>query len=365
MTVRVSILGCGLVGGSVGLALSSADGYEVVAVYDRSDEQAAAALAAGVGERMSPDAADAARGADLVVVAVPVSSIGDLVEEAAPGLAPGTVLTDVGSVKSPVLARVGNILPDGVHFVGGHPMAGSEQQGFEAASANLFVNACWAVTPTAGSEPGAVALVHRLASATGAIPLTLDPGVHDLVVAVVSHLPQVASSALMNVASHHAEEAPPVLRMAAGGFRDMTRIAAGDPHVWEDILHENAAVVREMLDDYSGALDEFRRALDDRVALRDLLARAQRGRRALPAVAEAGERYAVVVAVTDEPGVFADVTTAVGEAGVNIVDVELRHSPEGGGGILTLDVLGFDAALTASAVLLDRGYAVHTEEVDE
>ncbi len=145
----------------------------------------------------------------------------------------------------------------------------------------------------------------------------------------------------------------------------MTRIAAGDPHVWEDILHENASAVRAMLDDYSDALAEFRDSLDDRERLRVLLARAQAGRHALPVSAEMQGRHAVVVVVTDAPGVFADVTTAVGEAGVNIVDVELRHSPEGGGGLLTLDVVGAGAAETARAVLAAKGYPVHTEELAE
>ncbi|MCC7076191.1 MAG: prephenate dehydrogenase/arogenate dehydrogenase family protein [Acidimicrobiia bacterium] len=365
MTVRVALIGCGLVGGSVGLALAAAEGYEVVAAFDPAPDRAMQAVAAGAARRAAASAAAAAEEAEMIVVAVPVSSIAPAVEAALPGVAPGAVITDVGSVKGPVVRRAVPLVPPGVHFVGGHPMAGSEQHGFEAATAGLFVNACWAITPTAESDPEAVAAVHRLASATGAAPLTLDPDVHDAVVAVVSHLPQVASSSLMNVASRHAAEAPPVLRMAAGGFRDMTRIAAGDPHVWEDILHENASAVRAMLDDYSDALAEFRDSLDDRERLRVLLARAQAGRHALPVSAEMQGRHAVVVVVTDAPGVFADVTTAVGEAGVNIVDVELRHSPEGGGGLLTLDVVGAGAAETARAVLAAKGYPVHTEELAE
>lgn len=364
MTVRVALVGVGLVGGSIGLALRTNSDHYVISAYDQDSETAEAAVAQGVAPTVAESARTAASGADLIVIAVPVSSIVDVAAEIAPGLSHGAVVTDVGSVKAPIVSGMYDVLPHGVHFVGGHPMAGSEQAGIQAASADLFVNACWAITPTAESDPEAVRTVHRLVTALGAAPLSLDPVVHDTVVAVVSHLPQVASSSLMNVASAHAQQAS-VLAMAAGGFRDMTRIAGGAPHIWEDILIENAAAVRTMLDDYSAALEGFRDALDDRERLHELLESARAARRALPARTDGADRFAVVVAVADEPGTFADVMTAVGCSGINIADVELRHSPEGGGGLLTIDVIGHEAATKALDVLGERGYAVHIESVPE
>ncbi len=361
----VAILGTGLIGGSVGLALAGVPGVVVDAGYDADPEVAAEAVRLGAVRRVAGTVGDAVAGADVVFVAVPVSSIAAVALDAARHLGPGRVVTDVGSVKGPVVATVEAGLPPGVSFLGGHPMAGSELDGIGAAGADLFRNAVWALTPTAVTAPDAVETVHRLVAATGAAPLLLDPAAHDLAVAVVSHVPQVAAAALMAVAARHAEEAPPVFRLAAGGFRDVTRIAAGSPSVWEDILAENAPAVRSVLDDYVAALTDLRDRLGDRPRLHEVLAAATEARRTLPAAVDAGELYSVVVPITDRPGVFASVTTALGEAGVNIADIELRHSPEGGGGLLTLGILGAGQAATAAGTLRELGYRAHVEGVAE
>jgi prephenate dehydrogenase len=302
---------------------------------------------------------------DVVFVAVPVAQIARSVIAIAGSMAPGGVITDAGSVKTPVLDAVRAALPDGVSFVGGHPMAGAEHAGVDAARPDLFRDAVWVLTPDPSTNAEAVATVMECIRSFGAEVLTLDPQSHDAAVATISHLPQVAASALMNVAARRASDAPPVLRIAAGGFRDVTRIAAGSPSVWVDILAGNASQVRGVLDAYIAELQRFRDHLADAGELTTDLEEARAARRSLP-VRELGDGvWNVLVDVEDRPGVLAEVMTTIGEAGINIVDVALRHSPEGGGGELRLSVDGDDPSARAVALLASHGFAVLREEVGE
>lgn len=360
--VRVSVVGAGLIGGSVALALARADDIEVVSVYDADAATAEAAVAAGAAQRAACAPADAAREADVVFVCVPASAATETISSLAEGLRPGAIVSDTASVKDPIVAGAIAALgrSDG-RFVGGHPMAGSERSGFGAASAELFRNASWVLTPTAETDPDAVATISGLVRAAGATPLILEPSLHDSAVATVSHLPQLIASALMNVAARHSEDAPPVLHVAAGGFRDVTRIAAGSPSVWEDIIAENSPAVAAILDEYIAELTLMRESLGDRESVHELLSRAQTARRSLPRAVADDELWLVAVHVSDRPGEFAELTTAVGEAGVNVVDIGLRHSPEGGRGVLHLTIAGERAAETAVAALRERGHVVHRE----
>lgn len=358
---KVAIVGCGLIGGSLALALARSNDHEVVAVHDADPSTAAAAVAAAAATRTAATVADATRDADLVVVAVAVSNIAETVCAALDASGPGTVVTDVGSVKGPVVAAIETARPArAARYCGGHPMAGSERQGFAAADADLFDNAIWVVTPTASTADDAITRTARLATAAGASPLALAPDVHDTTVAVVSHVPHVAAATLMNVAQSRAADAP-VLRLAAGGFRDVTRIAAGSPKVWEDILAENSGAIRDALDAYIAGLSAIRADLDDRAALRATLETASRSRRALPIPEVAADLVSVVVPISDRPGAFAEVANVLGAAGVNIVDVELRHSAEGGRGLLQV-TLAADQAAAATAALAGHGIAGRVEE---
>lgn len=358
---RVAVVGCGLVGGSVALALARSGDHHVTAIFDSDPATAVAAVESGAAERAAASIADAVADADVVVVGVAVSDVAATVVAALEAAPPTTIVTDVGSVKAPIVAAVeARLAPDAAaRFCGGHPMAGSERQGFGAADAELFGNAVWVLTPTPATEPDAITRVARLASAAGASPLSLPPDVHDSIVAVVSHVPHLAAATLMNVAQGRAGDAP-VLRLAAGGFRDVTRIAAGSPRVWEDILAENASAVRDVLDAYIGGLRAIRDDLGDRVALRATLEAASKSRRELPIPEVAAELASLVVAISDRPGAFAEIANVLGAAGINIVDVELRHSAEGGRGLLQVTVAAGHAD-GAVAALAGHGHAARVE----
>jgi prephenate dehydrogenase len=325
------IIGTGLIGGSIGRGLRQR-GWRVVG-RDRDPEREAQALALGAIDEVGTDPAAA-----VTFIATPAGAVA---EAAAKVLEGGGVVTDVAGIKGPIVAQV-----DHPHFVGGHPMAGSEQAGVEGSDPDMFEGATWVLTPAPNTDPRAFATVRSAVSALGATVVELPPARHDDLVAMVSHVPHLTAATLMNLAADAALEHATLLRLAAGGFRDMTRIAAGDPAIWPDVCVENRAGILDVLDRLLLALGSVREvvATGDREMMLDLLERARDARVNLPATAPSSEFTAEVrVPVLDRPGVLAEVTTLLGEMGINIYDLEIAHSAEGDRGVL---VLVIDAAAT-------------------
>jgi len=352
---RVTVIGTGLIGGSVGLALRRA-GLEVRG-YDLDSAQARQAWELGAVDTVAPTLERAVAGADAAIVAVPVGDVAALVVQALDAGVPA--VTDAGSVKGPIVRAIEKHRPDvAPRFVGGHPMAGSEQDGLEGAEADLFAGATWVLTPTENTAISAFTRLRALVAELGAEVVAMTPEHHDALVAIVSHVPQLAATTLMDVAAGSGEEHATLLRLAAGGFRDMTRIAAGHPGIWPDICVANREAIVGVLDDYLDALIRVRDFVDegDRGALLDILERARAARRSLPAGAPPGEALAELrVPVPDKPGVLAEVTTLAGSLGINIADVEIAHSIEGASGVLVL-VVAAGRAEELEAALVARGY---------
>ena len=341
---RATIVGTGLIGGSIGLALRQR-GWHVTG-QDADGARAERARTIGALDAVGVDDA-----AEITFVATPVGAIA---ERAAAALAAGRgLVTDVGSVKGSIVDAL-----DDPRFVGGHPMAGSEQEGVDGADPALFEGAVWVLTPTAVTDDGAYAAVRTVVSSLGAEVVALSPAQHDALVAVVSHVPHLTAATLMRLADERAEEHAALLRLAAGGFRDMTRIAAGHPGIWPDICGENRSAIVEVLDRLVDALRDMRDvvAKDDREGLLAVLERARAARVNLPArFSRPADLTELRVPVPDRPGVLADVTTLATELDVNIVDLEIAHSSEGARGVLILVV---EAALAERLYggLLGRGY---------
>ncbi|MFN2505896.1 MAG: prephenate dehydrogenase/arogenate dehydrogenase family protein [Acidimicrobiales bacterium] len=342
-TGRAVIVGTGLIGGSIGLALRER-GWKVTG-RDADPDRARRALELGALDFVGHDP-----DADVTFVATPVSVI---VEEALRALSDGGVVTDVGSVKGPVVAGVNDS-----RFVGGHPMAGSEQEGVEGATADLFDGATWVLTPRLDTDGDAYTQVRSVISALGAEVIALPPERHDELVAMVSHVPHLTAASLMMLAAEGAEEHAAMLRLAAGGFRDMTRVAAGHPGIWPDICAENREAIVGALDQLAGVLAGMRElvVMGDRAGLLEALERARHARTTLPGRVNRPEEMAEVrVPVPDRPGVLAEVTTLLGEQGVNIVDIEIAHSTEGPRGVL-LVIVDLAAVDLVRETLHDRGF---------
>jgi prephenate dehydrogenase len=340
---RAAIIGTGLIGGSIGMALRARGWY--VTGHDHDHARAERALALGALDEIGSDP-----DAEVTFVATPVSSVARLARQAA---TPTGIVTDVGSVKGPIVAAV-----DHPRFVGGHPMAGSEQEGVEGADPELFEGATWVLTPTERTDPEAYARLRAVVSSFGADVLAIAPERHDALVAVVSHVPHLTAAALMTLAAAGAEEHTALLRLAAGGFRDMTRIAAGHPGIWPDICTENRDAIVSVLDGLVDTLGGLRElvAAGDRDALLSTLERARHARVNLPTrAARAEEMVEVRVPIPDRPGVLAEITTLAGDLGVNIEDLEIAHSAEGDRGVLLI-VVDAKATDLLRGAFLARGY---------
>ncbi|MFP5501543.1 MAG: prephenate dehydrogenase [Candidatus Sericytochromatia bacterium] len=276
--MRVSLLGLGLIGGSWGLALRAIEPTWHVRGWDRDPAAVATALDRGAIAEAAPSP-EAAADADLVLVATPVRAMRELLSAIAPHLPPGALVTDVASTKAHVVAWAREQLPPHAHFLGGHPMAGSEHTGCAHADPGLFRGAVYCLTPDETTPEPATRLLEGLLERMGALPRRMTPAFHDEAVASVSHLPFLLSAAL--VAQTTADPAWETKReMAATGFRDMTRLAAGDPTMYRDICLTNAGPIREQLLEASRLLADLASRLEDPAALEAFFRAAQAERRA-------------------------------------------------------------------------------------
>lgn len=357
MPERVAILGTGLIGGSIGLGLA-ADPATTVVGYDPDPVAAEAAVRVGAVHEVAGVPAEAAAGASLVVLAGPVDATAGLVDALEGAVEPGVVVTDVGSAKAAAVAAGERAF--GPSFVGGHPMAGSERHGVDAASADLFRDAWWILTPTRATAPEAYARVADLVARLGAKPVAVSPSRHDSLVARLSHVPQLTASALVDLAAG-AGDREALLGLAAGGFRDVTRIAASNPDLWVTILQSNKTSILDALETLNRKLRSVAGSIerDEWDDVREWLAGARNNRLELFARPDlSGEPAGLSLPVTDRPGVLAEVTTAAGRLGANIEDLRIVHSTEGGHGRLELVVTGEGAADRLAEALANMGYRV-------
>jgi prephenate dehydrogenase len=319
---RANVIGLGLIGGSVALGLRERGWHVTGEDADEATERAAT-------ERGVVDAIGLDPDAEITFVAVPVSSVSAQIDRALAATS-GTV-TDVGSVKATICASHGDR-----RFLGGHPMAGSELDGLDGAQGDLFEGAVWVLTPDADSDDTVFAQVAGIAASLGAEVVALGPERHDQLVAVVSHVPHLTAATLMGLASERAEEHAALLRLAAGGFRDMTRVASGRPGIWLDICAENRTAIVGALDELIGGLSEMREIIgaDDRDLLHARLDAARQARANLPArVVHPDELAEVRIPIPDRAGAAAEVFTLAAELSVNIASFEVVHVAESTRGV--------------------------------
>jgi len=256
---RVAVLGIGLIGGSFALALKQRRLARLVVGVARRQETLRDALAAGVCDEATDNAIEAATGADLVFLASPVGGMPALCAQIAPVVATGAIITDGGSTKKRVVGLCEPLFPN-AHFIGGHPMAGSADSGPLAARADLFEGATWILTPTVQTNARALSTLRELVEKLGARPLEMTPQMHDELLAVSSHLPHLTASALVHSLLRSKAKAPQIEALIAGGWRDSTRVAAGNAEMWRDICLDNAGAIE-------GALGEFAREIETLRAL--------------------------------------------------------------------------------------------------
>jgi prephenate dehydrogenase len=341
---RANVVGLGLVGGSVALGLR-ARGWHVTG-DDAAADRVERAHGIGVVDEVGLDAT-----AEISFVAVPALSAAAVATDVLART--DGLVTDVASVKGPICRDV-----EDPRFLGGHPMAGSELHGLDGADADMFAGAVWVLTPTASTPDHVFAAVGAVVRSLGAELVALPPERHDEIVAVVSHVPHLVAASMMVLADDRASDHAALMRLAAGGFRDMTRVAAGHPDIWLDICAQNQRAITDVLSGLLSALGEVKQAVgsDDRDGLIALLNRARAARTNLPRGAGRPETMVEVrVPVADRPGVAAEVFTLAAELGVNVHDFEVYHSAEGSSGVLIAVVETASADLFRGG-LIARGF---------
>jgi prephenate dehydrogenase len=352
---RVTVLGTGLMGTSVAMAAAragaSVTGWDV--------DPATTARAAAIGGFIpSASLEEAVADAGLVVVCTPTPMIAPSVV-AALSATTAAVVTDVGSIMDPVMREVAARAEpaDLPRYVPGHPMGGSERSGPEHASPSVLDGIVWVLSAAAGADPAAVGALETWISGLGARPVRMAAERHDRMVAFVSHLPQVASTVLMSLAATEEADEPEILLLAAGGFRDLTRLAASDAGLWSSILLANREQIAQAIDLYVDRLHLLREdVLAGRGdALASTFARAREARLRLAAKPHVRSGIAVLqVEVPDRPGALAELTSILADGRVNIEDLQIVHSPEGGRGTVHLTVAA-TAADRATEVLVGGG----------
>ncbi|MCB7037226.1 prephenate dehydrogenase/arogenate dehydrogenase family protein [Eggerthella sinensis] len=362
---RIAVVGFGLVGASFAASVRAAYPDTQVLAVDIDEHTLTEALARdwATAAALPDDPAFerfVVQGCDLVVLATPVGVVAPYFEDLARWDYRG-IVTDTASTKARIVALAESILPHPENFVPGHPMAGSEKNGLEGARPDLFKGAHWILCPDADTPAEHFPRLHELVTSLGARVIALPREDHDEAVAVVSHVPHIVASSLVQLASRHADDQQALMRLAAGGFKDSTRIAAGSPELWCGIAFDNKEALACGLSEMQGIIASFAEALDadDRAALTALLAEAAAARRALPAawVPSTERLLEVRIPMEDRPGVVAEVTTVTSSVGCNIQSIEIDHVTEDSA-VLSLVLTDEGDIGQLSAQLINAGFSV-------
>jgi cyclohexadieny/prephenate dehydrogenase len=290
---KVALIGIGLIGSSLARIIRARHLARSIAIATRSEATLERARELELGDSYTTSSAEAVRDADLVIVSVPVGASGAVAKEIAGSLAPGAIVTDVGSTKASVIAQMQPHMPDHVHFIPGHPIAGTEQSGPDAGFPELFTGRWCILTPPPGTDPQALEKLTRFWQACGSLVDRMDPNHHDMVLAIVSHLPHLIAYNIVGTAEHlEAVSKTEVIKYSASGFRDFTRLAASDPTMWRDVCLHNRDAILEMLGRFTEDLSALQRAIrfGEGEALFDLFTRTRAVRQG---IIEAGQETAV------------------------------------------------------------------------
>ncbi|KAA9006251.1 prephenate dehydrogenase [Paenibacillus spiritus] len=337
---KIAIFGVGLIGGSLALCFKGRDGMTVVGHAHRP-ESAARYVSRGVVDSATLSFEEAALGADFIFLCVPVGKLEEYLHRLSElPLKDGCIITDVGSTKAGIAHCAKALDLGGATFIGGHPMAGSERSGVEAASSLLFENAYYVLTPQPGASEDAYLALHSLLQHTRAHIVRMDPERHDEIVGAISHLPHVIAVALVKQIHDYDDEDSLYSTLAAGGFRDITRIASSDPVIWRDILLSNRSVMLELLQDWNRGIERFMGLLEtsDGDGIQRAFAEAGDFRGRLPERRKGiiTPLFDLHIDVPDHPGIIGRIATELGDRGINLSNMQIIESREDVPGILRL-----------------------------
>jgi len=339
---KVLIVGLGLIGGSIAKAIKKYYPQIMVVGVDLDGRSIGLALSDGVLDGQISDMSYSGY-FDLTFLCSPVMNVVASAKKYVSYSCRGGIITDVGSAKEAIVKTLDYLNDEGYNFIGGHPMAGSEKWGYENSTDNLFYGCYYVLTPTSKTDTSAYLKLYEFISGLGARVVTLEVSEHDYAVAITSHLPQIISTSLVRLAMEQSKSEGSLRLLAAGGFKDLTRIASGNPEIWKQILIENSSLVRRALELYIKQLSE----LGEKVSKRDekgildyLISSRNFREEIIEASTQKEEITTMKVKVMNKPGELGRILGKIGSKGINIEDIEIIHHPEEGYGIMSIMVSG-------------------------
>lgn len=359
---KIAIFGVGLIGGSLALAFKGLPGFRVVG-HSPNPNSVKKYVDRGVVDEATTSLPEAAKDADFLFLCVPVGIMEDYMDQLSRlPLKPGAIITDVGSTKGDIMEAAAKYDFGEAFFIGGHPMAGKERSGVEAATSKLFENAYYVLTPREDTPQDACDRLIELLKHTKAHLVKLDPRVHDQIVGAVSHLPHIVAALLVNLVERHNRTDHHYELLAAGGFRDTTRIASGDAVLWRDICLSNRDVILELLQEWMEDTEQFMQLLRnaDAEGLTKAFQSASDFRSRLPErrVGVSRTNHEFYVRVEDEPGTIGKLTTLLGQEKINLRNIGILEKSPGEEGSLRLSFDNEEDLLRAKS-LLEPSYTIH------
>ena len=365
--MHIGIIGLGLIGGSIAKTLKKVHAQNSYIIgYDTASLSCAKAFEEGAIDHIASELGADFCKCNVIFICTPVSSIDTVVEKLLPFVSSDCILTDIGSTKSGVIQKIEALLTahsKKAYFIGGHPMTGSEQSGYEASTNYLFENAYYILTPTPGTPDFILFIIQKMIERLGAIPITLEPSYHDFATAAVSHLPHIIASSLVHLVKDQDNYEHALHTLAAGGFKDLTRIASSNPTIWQDICLSNKAPIKACLENYIASLTAFCQTLDseDSSALYTFFNEAGRYRDTFQdgIKSDITKVFTIFVDAEDEPGIIACIATLLSSHSINIKDIGIVNQREFSSGVLRI-AFGMKSEMEkAKHLLIKHNYTVY------
>lgn len=365
--MHIGIIGLGLIGGSIAKTLKKVHAQNSFIIgFDTDSLSATKALEEGAIDHIATELGAEFSKCNVIFICTPVSSIDMVVEKLLPFIASDCILTDIGSTKESVMKKVEDILSGHTkkaYFIGGHPMTGSEQSGYEASTNYLFENAYYILTPSPGTPDFILFIMQKMVERLGAIPITLEPGYHDFATAVVSHLPHIIASSLVHLVKNQDGCEHSLHTLAAGGFKDITRIASSNPTIWQDICLSNKTPIKACLENYIVSLTAFCQTLEseDSQAIYNFFNEAGRYRDTFQdgIKSDIAKVFTIFVDAEDEPGIIACIATLLSSHSINIKDIGIVNQREFASGVLRIAFGKKSEMEKAKHLLIKHNYTVY------
>ena len=358
----VSIIGLGLIGGSLAKALKERTNITEIKAVDISEQSINKALSEGYITKGYTDLNDDICNSDLIFVCTPVKNAIEYIKKLSLKVGDNCIITDVASTKSEIVNFV-NSMDNPPRFIGGHPMAGTEKSGFSSSLSHLFENAYYILTPTKSTKENDADIMIDIIKNIGGIPIITDADQHDFVTAAISHVPHIIASALVNLIGKLDSPDGKMQTLAAGGFKDITRIASSSPEMWENIVLSNKQKIRGVLDTFVETLQEFKQHMDNDKAkdINNYFRSAKELRDSLPDNRKGLliSLHEIIVDVVDKPGIIGEIASILGNNGVNIKNINVSNNREFEQGCLRITLPDSDSVKNAVILLSDHGYKVY------